>query len=223
MIADSLANEKNLKQKDPHFTLSLPALVSSSALILLNLSAFNWLPWLFAVVYQLPPLLLIISLSWVLEEILAWHGLPRPWRTEIGRKGVKRYILTMAFLIAAGPAVACARGILITHNFIDGFDIEVKVESREFVLLEPPGLAGQQRPFRGVTTIYDLLEPVDDVEAKMRNRLQNERGWLLSNDRYFWGSCDRDSVGKYITIFLASDDALHVAIHYGVPSYCLLN
>ena len=44
-----------------------------------------------------------------------------------------------------------------------------------------------------------------------------------SQTEFFLGSCDRDRVDRYITIFITGDDALHVAIHYGVPSYCLLD
>lgn len=41
--------------------------------------------------------------------------------------------------------------------------------------------------------------------------------------KIFWASCDRDRVGRYITMYIDSDAAHHLAIHFGVPSYCLLD
>ncbi len=222
MAADSIASVNTQRPMGPRVSLSLPFLVALSALILLSWSAFNWLTWPAAVVLQLPPLLLIMGLSVLLERLWEWSGLARPWRIELGRRGLILYFFAMAFLIAADPGYAQAYGIRIAERFIDEFDIAVHVESREFVLLESPVLTGKHRPFRGTTTVYGLLDPADEAESKIRNRLRDERGWLLSNG-IFLGSCDRDRVDRYITIFITGDDALHVAIHYGVPSYCLLD
>jgi hypothetical protein len=203
------------------YAVDLPVLVLSYMSIVLSWSVSLWLPWVTAVGMLLPfiPILTLLSLS--IGLLLKWqqiHLLP----FETNWRGMLLYISFVALMIVAGPVYAYSHGIRTAHNFIREFDLDVEVENRDFVLIESIELAGHSRTFRSITTVYKVLDPIAEAKVKLRNRLQNEPAWRLSNTSYFWGSCDRSRVGRYVTMFLTDYGALHVAIHYGVPEYCLL-
>ena len=209
-------------QQENRYTIPLIALVLSFSLILLSWLLFNWLDYDTVKVMILPLLALLTLLSGLLAVLLRWLGF-RPWRIETNGQGVYRYITVVAILIASAPACSYLYGIWITRSFVSALDLDVRLESREFVLLEPGHPYGKYTPFRGITTVYTLLDPIAETKAKLRDRLHDQPGWLLSRTEYFWGSCDRSRLGRYMTVILAGNDTLQVAIQYGVPSYCFLN
>ena len=96
------------------------------------------------------------------------------------------------------------------------------MESQELVLIERETKPAEPYLFRGVTTVYRLLDSVEDVDATLREWLDDKEGSRLSKSSYFWGSCDRDRVGRYVTMFLTQGEDLQMAVHYGVPENCLL-
>lgn len=204
------------------YTIDLPVLVLSYIAIIFSWSVSYWLPWLTALALLLPFLPILTLLCLLMDILLKWQRL-RLWPIETNWRGIILFFTFVAFLIATGPAYAYTHGIRVTHNFIKEFDLKVEVEDREFAMIESIELTSRSRTFRSITTVYSVLDPIAEAKAKLRYRLQNEPGWLLSNTNYFWGSCDRNHLGRYITMFLAEDGALHVAIQYGVPDYCLLN
>ena len=214
--ASLFISEKVQQLKAHRYTLDLPVLILSYVLIVLSWSVSFGLDWMMAVFMLLPLLPILILLSLLMDLLLAWQRI-RLWPIQTSWRGMIVYIAVVVSLIAAGPAYAYSYGIRISHNFINEFSLDVEVDKREFVLIRQP---------RSVTTVYNVHDPVAEAKTRLRSRLQNEPGWLLSRDTYFWGSCDRgiqSQYSRYITMFFAKDGALHVAIHYGVPDYCLLN
>ena len=214
--------EKIQQLKALRYTIDLPVLVLSYIAIIFSWSVTYWLPWLTATAMLLPFLPILTLLFLLMDLLLKWQWL-RLWPIETNWRGMILFFTFVAFLIATGPAYAYSHGIRITHNLIKEFDLDVEVEDRDLVMVESVELTGRSRSFRSITTVYSVLDPIAEAKTKLRNRLQNEPGWLLSNTNYFWGSCDRNHLGRYITMFLTEDGALHVAIQYGVPEYCLLN
>lgn len=214
--------EKIQQLKALRYTIDLPVLVLSYIAIIFSWSVTYWLPWLTATAMLLPFLPILTLLCLLMDLLLKWQWL-RLWPIETNWRGMILFFTFVAFLIATGPAYAYSHGIRITHNLIKEFDLDVEVEDRDLVMVESVELTGRSRSFRSITTVYSVLDPIAEAKTKLRNRLQNEPGWLLSNTNYFWGSCDRNHLGRYITMFLTEDGALHVAIQYGVPEYCLLN
>ena len=215
-------SEKIRQLKARRYTIDLPVLVFSYMAVIFSWSATYWVTWLTAIFMLLLFLPILTLLSLLMDLLLEWQRL-RLWPIETNWRGLILYITFTVFLIAAGPAYAYSHGIRITHNFVKEFDLDVKAADRDFVIIESIALAGRSRTFRSITTVYSVLDPIAEAKTKLRKRLQNEPGWLLSNTSYFWGSCDRNQLGRYMTIFLTEDGALHVAIHYGVPNYCLLS
>ncbi len=205
------------------YRISLVIHVFSLTLILLSWSVFNWLSLSVVVAGLLPCLLLATGLSWLLDGMLRWQGVSRLWLIETDWRGLLRYITLMVLLTAAGPVYAYFLGIWMARSFISAFDVEVSIESQELLLVEWETDPVQPYLFRGVTTVYSLLDSVEIADAKLRERFQNETAWRLSNTSYFWASCDRERIGRYITMFLTQGEGLHVAIHYGVPGYCFLH
>ena len=208
-------------QEENRFAIPLIAHVFSFSLILLSWLLFNWLDYGTVTALLLPLLAILNLLGGLLALLLKWLGY-RPLRIGTNGQGLFRYVTVVAVLIAFSPVYAYIHGIWITSSFVSEFDLDVRVESREFVLLEPAHRMDEPTPVRGITTVFTLLGQKDETKPKLRSRLRDERGWLLSNSDYFWGSCDRKRLGRYITVILTGDDTLQVAIQYGVPSYCLL-
>ena len=139
-----------------------------------------------------------------------------------GWRGLLGYITLVIFLTAAGPVYAYAHGIWMARSFISAFDIEVSLESQELLLVERKTEPDEPYRFRRVTTVYKLLGPVEEADARLRERLVDKEGWRLSSTTCFWASCDRERAGRYIPMFLTQSEGLNVAIHFGVPSHCLL-
>ena len=222
MEADATRYRATTEQRENRFAIPLIAHVFTFSLILLSWLLFNWLDYRAVTALLLPLLAILNLLGGLLALLLMWLGY-RPLRIEANGQGLFRYVAVVAILIAAAPVYAYLHGIWITASFVSEFDLDVRAESREFVLLEPAHRMDEPTPVRGITTVITLLGPIDESKAKLRDRLLDERGWLLSNSDYFWGSCDRKRLGRYMTVILAGDDTLHVAIQYGLPSYCLLN
>lgn len=208
--------------KARRYTVGLPILIFSYLSITLSWSVSNWLPWqtaVFMLIFLLP---LLTLLSLLIDLLLKWNRLSL-WPFETNWRGLLLYFAIVLFCAATGPIFAYSHGIRIARDFIDEFALDAEVEHRKFVLIESAGVSGQPRPFRSVTIVYKVITPIAEAKAELRNRLQDKSGWLLSNTDYFWGSCDRNRLGRYITVFLTEGGALHVAIHFGVPTYCLLN
>ncbi len=222
MEADATRYRATTEQQENRFTIPLIAHVFTFSLILLSWLPFNWLDNGTVSALLLPLLAVLNLLGGLLTLLLKWLGY-RPLRIETNRQGLFRYVTFVAILIAAAPVYAYFHGIWITSSFVSEFDLDVRVESREFVLLEPAHRMDKPTSVRGITTVFTVLGPKDETKSKLRNRLRDERSWLLSRTGYFWGSCDRKRLGRYMTVILAGEDTLHVAIQYGVPSYCLLN
>lgn len=210
--------------KENSYTIALDAIVLSASTILLSWFLFYGMDYVHAAIFLVPVLVLLTLLSRLLVWQLTFLGF-RPWSIVTNKQGRIQYFAMVAILVFAAPVYSSSYGIWKTHSFIGKFDIEVHAQSREFVLLEPLPGTGQQGPFpfRSITTVFTVLDPIAEVQTKFRSRLQSEPGWLLSSTDYFWGSCDRSELGRYITVFLAKNGTLHVAIQYGVPEYCLLN
>ena len=163
-------------QQENRYTIPLIALAFSFSLILLSWLLFNWLDYDTVAVMLLPLLALLTLLSGLLALLLRWLGF-RPWRIETNGQGVYRYITVVAILIASAPACSYLYGIWITTSFVSAFDLNVRLESREFLLLEPGHPYDKHTPFRGITTVYTLLDPIAATKAKLRDRL-HDRAWL---------------------------------------------
>lgn len=221
MEAGSTRLKATTVHEENRFTIPLIAHVFSFSLILLSCLLFNWLDYGKVTDLLLPLLAILNLLGGLLTLLLKWLGY-RPLRIGTNGQGLFRYVTVVAILIAAAPVYAYFHGIWMTSSFVSEFDLDVRVESREFVLLEPAHRMDKPTPVRGITTVFTLLGPIDESKARLRDRLRDGRGWLLSNSDYLWGSCDRKRLGRYITVILTGDDTLQVAIQYGVPSYCLL-
>lgn len=76
--------------------------------------------------------------------------------------------------------------------------------------------------FEGLQRFTSCLLPSRKRVPDSGERLVDREGWHLSRTAYFWASCDRDRVGRFITMFPTQSEGLHEAIHFGVPSHCLL-
>ena len=226
-VADDNVTEESPKefdrlvQKERRLRLSPATVVSSFALVLLSWSAFNWLRLTVVLSELLPYLVVAIGLCWLLDLLLKWQGVRRFWLIETDGRGVVGYVALTAILIAAGPAFANLHGVWLARSFISAFDIGVAVESQGLVLIERETKPAEPYLFRGVTTVYRLLDSVEDVDARLREWLDDKEWWRLSKSSFFWGSCDRDRVGRYVTMFLTQGEDLQMAVHYGVPDYSL--
>lgn len=219
---NSSVSERMQELKDLRYTIDLSVLVLSYIAVAFSWSVAYWMPLLTAIVLLLPLLLILTPLCLLLNLLLKWQRL-RFWPIETNWQGLILYMTFVALLMAAGPTYAYSHGVRITHSFIKEFDLDVELKDRDFVMVESMELTGRSRTFRSITTVYSVLDPIAEAKTKLRKRLQNEPGWLLSTTSYFWGSCDRNQLGRYMTVFLTEDGALYVAIHYGVPDYCLLS
>ena len=118
-------------QQENRYTIPLIALAFSFSLILLSWLLFNWLDYDTVKVMILPLLALLTLLSGLLAVLLRWLGF-RPWRIETNGQGLYRYITVVAILIASAPVCSYLYGIWITTSFVSAFDLDVRLESREF-------------------------------------------------------------------------------------------
>ena len=203
------------------YTIGLPFIVLCYIAGILSWSIFFFLPWFTAVGVLLPLLPILIGLFFLLDRVLEWAHL-RLWPIETSWRGMVLCMAVAALVIATGPIYAYIHGVKVSQGFISEFELNVAMEGREFVLIEPVDPKGQSRPFRAISTVYRVLDPIEEAREKLSRRLLSEPGWVLSKTTYFWGSCDRSGLGRYVTLFLAQERALHVAIQYGAPDYCLL-
>ena len=71
-------------------------------------------------------------------------------------------------MTAAGPVYAYAHGICMARSFTSASDIEVSLESQELLLVERKTEPDEPCRFRGVTTVYKLLGPVEEADARLR-------------------------------------------------------
>ncbi|GEM_PF-2650471 len=175
--ASLFTSEKVQQLKAHRYTLDLPVLILSYVLIVLSWSVSFGLDWMMAVFMLLPLLPILILLSLLMDLLLVWQRI-RLWPIQMSWRGMVVYIAVVVSLIAAGPAYAYSYGIRISHNFIKEFDLDVEVDKRDVVLIRQP---------RSVTTVYNVHDPVAEAKTRLRSRLQNEPGWLLSRDTYFLG------------------------------------
>lgn len=199
-------------------SISLFVLVSSFNLVILSWLLFYWLPAWFVALYVFPVLLLVSLLCWPLSR-----GWLQRWRIQTTRRGIILYTLALVLLTVAAPIYAHFYGIWRTRSFIQEIGLDVQIESQEIVLLDT---LGDVAPYRSVTTVYTLLEPIENAEVKIRSRLEDKDGWRFFENamsgRVVWTSCDPRTGGPDDTLILNADGTVFVSLDYASPGYCRL-
>ena len=215
------------KPKGKLYVISLFSIVASLALVLLSWSYFHWFFSLFVAAFFFPYLLVVTLLSWLFSiSCLRWC------RIKVSRRGMRLFILLTAILAIAAPIYSYLFALLLARDYVHEFELDVKLESQEVQLIdqsyrywkEPSGHTMEQ-PLRNITSVYRLLEPVDEVEDRMRRRLQHARGWSFSTPSdtgVFRASCSSLLFGGGNEILIHDNGALHITLEYVYPDFCRL-
>ena len=199
-------------------------LVVAAILILLSWSLFFWLYSQFVVMCLLPYLMFVALLSWVFSRTcLRWC------RIQTGRNGRRIYILLTAALMVAAPFYSYFHAKTLASSFVNDLALNVKLESQEIQLTDASyrflldsAFRMLSRKYRNVTSVYTLLDPVDEVEERVRNRLQHVYDWKFSHPAQmgeFTASCSADWNRGY-EILLKDDGTLRITLEYGYPDPC---
>lgn len=206
-----MANSET-RQKEDRFTISLFGLSASLGLILFSWSLFHWLSSIFVLNLLLPYLLVIVLLNWLFSRsFFRWC------RIRTNRTGLRLHILLTIILIAAAPVYSHLYARRLASNFVHQLALKAKLESQDVQLID--------QPYRNITTVYSLLEPVDVVEDRLRSRLQHVFDWRFSSrtdTSEFRASCSSNGWDKGYEFLLHDDGTLQITLEYGYPDHCKL-
>ena len=218
----------NKRPKEAPFAISLFSLVASIALVLLSWSFFHWFFSAFVAAFFLPFLLVVTLLSWLFSvSFLRWC------RIKVSRRGKRLFILLTAVLVIAAPIYSYFYALRLARAFVHELELDVKLESQEVHLtdqsyryLKDPTADTLHQPLRNIISAYSLLEPVDEVEDRLRSRLQHVLGWRfsdLTDTGVFRASCrSLDWGGGGYEVLIHDNGTLQITLEYGYPDHCRL-
>lgn len=141
-------------------------------------------------------------------------------------------MLLTAVLIVAAPFYSYYFAKNLAGNFVNELALNVRLECQQIRLTDPSYRSSQdptfnmlRRTYRNVTSVYTLLDPVDDVKERLRNRLQHVFDWNFSHPMQtgeFTASCSVTVWDRGYEILLVDDGTLRITLEYGYPDPCRL-
>ena len=141
-------------------------------------------------------------------------------------------MLLTAVLIVAAPFYSYFFAKKLASNFVNDLALNVRLESQAIQLTDPsyrslqdPTFNMLRRTYRNVTSVYTLLDPVDEVKDRLRMRLQDVFDWNFSNPAelsVFRASCSATVWDRGYEILLDDEGTLRITLEYGYPDPCRL-
>ena len=218
------AGYQRSKQMDKRYKISFFTLAVSLCFVTLSWSFFNWLPTYYIVTYMAGYLVFVLLLSWIAS---------RSWLKSCclmtSGGGLTVYCLLIVMLIIVAPVNSYFYAIRLARNFVLEAEVDARMERQDILVYDSMFHRHIGRPsaepYRSVTTVYRVLEPVEQVQAKLRSRLRHVRGWQYEDAKgevIFEASCTFSNIPVTHSVLLYSDGALKILLEYGYPSYCSL-
>lgn len=132
-------------------------------------------------------------------------------------------------LITAAPVNSYFYAIRLARNFVLETAVNARVERQDILIYDSMFHRHIGRPsagpYRSVTTVYRVLEPVEQAQAKLRSRFRHVRGWQYEDPKgevSFEASCTFSNIPVIRSVLLYSDGTLKILLEYGYPDYCSL-
>jgi hypothetical protein len=159
-------------------SLTFTTLVLGFTAILYSWALFVLLPGGMVVIASLPFWLLVVWASSKLVNKQGWHIPVTKWQHWLF------WPLVILFVVLA-PVYSYWYGYYHTNRLFNGLGIQARMIDVDYQLFDRFGDIGEERYF---TIIYQVLEPLDDAEAKLRQRFKNRRDWSIggSNPNYLY-------------------------------------
>jgi hypothetical protein len=181
------------------------------------------MPFWFVIFYVTPFLLL---LSW----LIAWavgRRVPR-WEYRWSEWRYHLYRTAIVVLITAAPVSSYFHGRWLARQFVQELGVEVRLVEQKVSVLEQFGFGER----RGVHSVYELLEPREIAEEKIRQRILAQGkpvgvedrfaalGWQQGNQGLAFLCISENS--SYAHVWIDSDGKLEVRILFYTSPYCRL-
>ncbi|MCB9139745.1 MAG: hypothetical protein H6642_15490 [Caldilineaceae bacterium] len=165
-MKDTQSRDKRLRKR-----LSITAAAYGISVALYSWSLFFLLPNAWNMVFTLP--------LWIVTPLLiAWTARRMGVKILVGKRQRWIFWLLVILLTLSAPIYSYLYGYYHVTRIFQSFEVEARADRQEAVLLDHFGDIGPGRRF---SIGYEMLEPVDEVEAKIRNKLGGRSEWFLSD------------------------------------------
>lgn len=206
------------------YKITLFTLTASLCLVIVSWTFFNWLPTFYIVTWMAGYMALVLLFS--LLATLSWL---KTWRLKTDLRGLILYCLIVVTLTAAAPAYSYSYAIRLARGFLVETGVEARMKSQDILIYDSMIhrviMVPSKGPYRSVTTTYQVVEPVEQAEAKLKGRLLHVRGWAIEDAKgevAFEALCTISQIPVTHSVKLYSDGTLKTFLEYGYPNYCSL-
>ncbi|MCB9139747.1 MAG: hypothetical protein H6642_15500 [Caldilineaceae bacterium] len=164
-MKDTQSRDKRLRKR-----LSITAAAYGISVVLYSWSLFFLLPNAWNMVFTLP--------LWMGAPLLiGWIAHRRGMMILVSDRQRWLFWLFVLLFTLSAPIYSYLYGYYQVTRILQSLEIEARVVSHEAVLLDHFGDIGPGRRF---FIGYELAEPMDEVEAKIRNKLGDRPEWFVS-------------------------------------------